>query len=578
MTWEEKRSDTQLKNELPPIVALGRRVGPCYERFSNLADALGRSPVLSRHIAEANMGVSPAGYAAVTIYYTFLSVVLFTVAAILVSLLTFSIIPLALLAGPLMVFVVCFYYPKMRSRTRAERLENELPALATYAAMASSAGIETFKVLETLASKQSPLEACKAEGAEVVRISTWFTKNPLLALEQMSMRHPSQQYRSWLSGLIYVTRTGGAIAKHAEEAADRAIEQLEQTWASFAERAVDMGNMVMMAYSFVPLLIFVMVTIFSSNAPNYTLLTLYIFLVSPLTTAALVLLVERTIPMTPEETRVFYLRSLPWLVIAIAVGLSLYFFMGLKSYVALAIALVVFTGPGGVAFEIANRAERSVEQQLPEFLSDLTESKRIGEELERAVPRISRIGRYSPVLNQLVKILATNIETGAPLPRAVQLAMARLRGWFGKVVFFLLQEAFLTGGGTVVMFERLAKFTRNYIQTRSKVRRDLRTHVAMYYVTAIIVVAAVVLVLRFALLPQSALFGQMAGGIIPMTVPSPEQVESLMTLIMTGVVFNSFELGLLAGKVGEGSLIGGFKHCAAATTITLAALIVAGIA
>jgi len=575
---ENKQADMSEKNKLPPIVALGRHVGPCYERFSNLADALGSSPVLCRHLAEANMGVSPAGYAAVMVYYALLSVALFAVAAVVLSLLFVSFLPLVLLFGPLIVFATLFYYPKMRSRARAEMLENELPALATYAAMASSAGIAIFKVLETIASKPSPLQACKAEGAEVVKVSTWFTKNPLLALEQMSTRHPSQQYRSWLSGLIYVTRTGGALAKHMEEAADHAIEQLEQTWASFAERAVDMGNMVMMAYSFVPLLIFVMVTIFSSNVPNFAMLTLYVFFVSPLTTAALVLLVERTIPMTPEDTRIFYVRSVPWLVIAIVAGILLYFFIGLKPYVAFAIALVIFTGPGCLAFEIANRTERSVEQQLPELLSDLTESKRIGEELERAIPRISKIGRYSETLNQLVKILATNIETGAPLPRAIQLAMARLRGWFGQVVFFLLQEAFITGGGTVIMFERLAKFTRNYIQTRNKVRRDLRTHVAMYYVTAIIVVAAVVLVLRFALLPQSALFGQMAGGMIPMTVPSPEQVGYLITLIMTGVVINSFELGLLAGKVGEGSLIGGFKHCAAATTITLVAFVIAGIA
>lgn len=575
---KNKHVDISEKNKLPPIVALGRHVGPCYERFSDLANALGSSPVLSRHLAEANMGVSPAGYAAVMIYYTFLSVALFAVAAVALALLFASLLPLILLLGPLAVFAMLFYYPKMQSRARAEKLENELPALATYAAMASSAGISTFKVLETVASKPSPLQACKAEGAEIVKVSTWFTKNPLLALEQMSIRHPSQQYRNWLSGMIYVTRTGGALAKHMEEAADRAIEQLEQTWSSFAERAVDMGNMVMMAYSFVPLLIFVMVTIFSSNVPNFTMLTLYVFFISPLTTAALVLLVERTIPMTPEDTRIFYVRSMPWLVVAIVAGILLYFFIGLKPYVAFAIALVIFTGPGCLAFEIANRTERSVEQQLPELLSDLTESKRIGEELERAIPRISKTGRYSETLNQLVKILATNIETGAPLPRAIQLAMARLRGWFGKVVFFLLQEAFITGGGTVIMFERLTKFTRNYIQTRNKVRRDLRTHVAMYYVTAIIVVAAVVLVLRFALLPQSSLFGQMAGGMIPMTVPSPEQVKYLITLIMTGVVINSFELGLLAGKVGEGSLIGGFKHCAAATTITLVAFVIAGIA
>lgn len=562
---------------LKPIQALGRPVKPCYRRFANLADALGTSPLLSRYLTEANMGVAPAGYAAVVINYTVLSIPFFVGASILLGFFLNSLLPLFFLAGPLVLFSLLFYYPKVRSRMRAEALENELPALATYTAMAGSAGVSTYKVLEGLASKPSPLETCRTEGAEVVKTSTWFTKDPLVAIEQMSTKHPSLQYRAWLSGLIYVTRTGGALAKHLEEAADRAIEQLEQMWLSFAERAVDMGNMVMMAYSFVPLLVFVMVTIFASNVPNFALLSMYVFVASPLTTVGMLLMVERVVPRTPEETRVFYVRAIPWLVVGAVVGIVLFFFVGLKAYVALAIGLVVFSAPGCMAFEVANRNERAVEKYLPEFLADVTESKRIGQELERAIPRIAQIGRYSRPLNQILKILAVNIETGAPIPRAIQLAMARLRGWFGKVVFFLLQEAFLTGGGTVIMFERLTKFTRNYIETRNRIRRNLRTHVAMYYVTAIIVIAAVVLVLRFALLPQSILFGQIAGGLIPMTVPSPEQVEALITLIMTGVVINSFELGLLAGKVAEGPLVSGFKHCAAATAITLGAFVVAGI-
>jgi flagellar protein FlaJ len=523
------------------------------------------------------MGVAPVGYASVILYYTFLSVLAFAGTAVLLCFLFFSPLPLLLLFGPLIVFLILLYYPVAGSRTRAEAIENELPALATYAAMAGSAGISAYKVLETLASKPSPLSASKGEGADIIKTSVWFTKDPLLAMEQMSTKHPSSQYRAWLSGLIYVTRTGGALAKHLEEAADRAIEQLEQRWASFAERAVDMGNMVMMAYSFVPLLVFVMVTIFASNMPNFTLLLLYIFIVSPLTTAGMLLMIERVLPRTPEETGVFYIRTLPWLAIAAVVGVGL-FLAGFKSYVTLAVALIVFSAPACVAFEVSNREELSVERYLPEFLADVTESKRIGQELERAIPRISEISRYSQPLNRIVKILAVNIETGAPIPRAVELAMARLRGWFSKVVFFLLQEAFLTGGGTVIMFERITKFTRNYIETRNRIRHNLRTHVAMYYVTALIVVAAVVLVLRFALLPQSMLFGQVAGGLIPMVVPSPEQVEYIVSLIMAGVVINSFELGLLAGKVSEGSLISGLKHCAAAVAITLGAFLVAGIA
>lgn len=560
-----------------PIRVLGRQVKTCYRRFPNLADRLGGSPLLSRRLAEANMGVAPEGYAAVILYYTFFSAFLFAGGAGLLCFLFFSLLPLFLLTGPLVVFLVLFYYPAAMSRTRAEAIENELPALATYAAMAGSAGISAYQVLEGLASKPSPLSASKGEGADVVKTSVWFTKDPLLAMEQMSTRHPSAQYRAWLSGLIYVTRTGGALAKHLEEAADRAIEQLEQRWASFAERAVDMGNMVMMAYSFVPLLVFVMMTIFTSNVPNFALLLLYIFVVSPLTTVGMLLMVERVLPRTPETTGVFYVRVIPWLVIATVVGAAL-LFAGFKSYVALAVGLIVFSAPACVAFEVANREELSVERYLPEFLADVTESKRIGQELERAIPRISEFGRYSQPLNRIIKILAVNIETGAPIPRATQLAMARLRGWFGRVAFFLLQEAFLTGGGTVIMFERITKFARNYIETRNRIRRSLRTHVAMYYVTALIVIAAVVLVLRFALLPQSALFGQVAGGMIPMVVPSPEQVEYLVALTMTGVVINIFELGLLAGKVSEGSIISGFKHCAAATAITLGAFVVAGIA
>jgi hypothetical protein len=59
-------------------------------------------------------------------------------------------------------------------------------------------------------------------------------------------------------------------------------------------------------------------------------------------------------------------------------------------------------------------------------------------------------------------------------------------------------------------------------------------------------------------------------------IPSMDIVKSMTTTVLSGVMLNSFVLGLLGGKITEGSIVAGFKHCILAVLITIVAIIFSG--
>jgi len=558
-----------------PIKALGVAVRSAHSRFSEPAEKLADKFNLPQNLEQGNMGVSPVGYASIVILYSVFSVPLCLGLGMLLLLLLSSPIPLLLGVVPAGVFLALMYYPSLAASSRSDAVESELPAVATYTAMLTSAGLHPFRAFENLSEKDSPLQASRKEGEVMVTHSQVFTKDPLLAMERFSLAHPSSKFRSWLSGMVHVIRTGGDLVAHLESAAENAMMDLERTWEKFTDTAESLSNTTMVFFSLVPLVLFVMMTVFTAFGAM-SILIAYIFFISPIVAALILLLAERLMPSVPESYREYYQSWLVTMFFGAVVTVVSIFAFNVKPYVALGIGIVSGTMPMAIRFELDNMRESAVERSLPDFLGDLTEGKRIGQPLERAIVNAAEAGRYSKPLVEIARRLAWNIQAGTPIPRAIDLAKGRLRSWYSNSIFFLLQEAIQSGGGTLPVFERLHKFADRIMDVKKRIKSGLRTHIAIYYLTAVIVVIAIVLILDFALIPQSQLFSELVGVNVPQFLPSPEAVHELITLIMTGIVLNSFTLGLIGGKITEGAVAAGFKHSVFAVAITLASLAYAG--
>jgi archaeal flagellar protein FlaJ len=148
------------------------------------------------------------------------------------------------------------------------------------------------------------------------------------------------------------------------------------------------------------------------------------------------------------------------------------------------------------------------------------------------------------------------------------------------VIAFLLLEVVDVGGGSPKMFIDLADFTEKNAQLDKQRRSEVRPYVIIPYIGAILMVATTAMMVYFvnasSLNPASlgipagqSQFGAGAG------LPTAQVATQLATLLLTASFFQSWIMGFVAGKMGEGSVADGFKHATLLVLIGIITVILA---
>jgi flagellar protein FlaJ len=139
----------------------------------------------------------------------------------------------------------------------------------------------------------------------------------------------------------------------------------------------------------------------------------------------------------------------------------------------------------------------------------------------------------------------------------------RTRSWMVQIVMFLLVETIDVGGGTIAMIESLARFNSLTQDVEKEKKMSVRPYVMMPYLASILLVATTVMMMSF-----TTGFGVTASG-VSSTASAGKGL--MQTIFMTAVIFNSYIIGIVAGKISEESISAGFKHAAILVVIALLA-------
>jgi flagellar protein FlaJ len=132
-----------------------------------------------------------------------------------------------------------------------------------------------------------------------------------------------------------------------------------------------------------------------------------------------------------------------------------------------------------------------------------------------------------------------------------------------QIVMFLLVETIDVGGGTIAMIESLANFNNLTDQIEKEKKMSVRPYIMMPYLAAILLVATTTLMLSF-----TTGFG-VTGTAVTATAAAAKGMTQ--TIFLTSVVFNSYLIGIVAGKISEESVAAGFKHAAILVVIAVIA-------
>jgi flagellar protein FlaJ len=288
------------------------------------------------------------------------------------------------------------------------------------------------------------------------------------------------------------------------------------------------------------------------------------------------------------------IRHIPLIVAAVLSGIGLVFYtnIGIMGNFIL-LAAIVGIIPYVLLTYLEFKRVKDIEDRLPTFLLDLSESQKIGLTLPEALKQVSRTD-YGK-LSAEIKKMNDQLSWGVPVQDAMSNFSVRMKRSkiIGRVVR-IINEAYSSGGDIARTMEATASDLTT-IKEAEKERRSVTSQHMMVMYAIYYIFVGIAIGLSQTLIPMLKLniqAGQI-GGLLSFQDPCSTcasipnigciscSIFSAMcqmfsfgsggscyynSLFITMAVIQGIFTGLVAGQIGEGSVIAGIKHSVIMTT------------
>jgi len=448
-------------------------------RLRGFAERMGLS--LAGDILQAGETISPYRFAAKNLFYAFIAFFISVPLGLVLALLVHPAM-LAVMAVP----AVPLAYPKLKLRSmvgdRRRGLEDEVPFFTVFASILQSVGISLYNSLLAVVGK-GVFRQIEKDALLVKRDVEFFFKSPVEALEDIGRRHPNEKMRTLMLGYTSEWRSGGDMAAYLDAKADDYLKDMEFRWRQYAERASDIGETTISLLFVFPMMILMAAFIFPGQALTMTSLVLTV--VVPLLAVAVFGFVHSTQPKTYNVIRGDVRLALA----AGAAGFAAAYLLHAPVWLCLAASLAAATALHGATVVLQMREINAMEKALPQFLRDVTEYRKMGYDIVKAITRIAEENTYNPVFDALLDSVAKQLSLG------VRMAEVEVpsRSWLTRMCFFLLGQVVESGGGTAKCLETLTNFTNHVVRVKKETRSSMRlyqllslfTPIALSFITAL---------------------------------------------------------------------------------------------
>jgi flagellar protein FlaJ len=557
---------------------------PLLKKLESLSFRLfgGIAPSLIKHgfnvkekLERARIKIYPITYISLMLLFA-----VFTIPVSIISLAIYFLVgftPIIFLVPiPFYVMMVFLVAPSSKASDRSSGLEREMPFAAAYISVMASGGIAPYTSFKRL-SEVELMPAMRGEAREIIKDVEIFGIDPLTALEQAAKKNPLDIFRDFLSGYASTVIIGGDIGHFLERKAEEIFKTRALRVKAAAERLgmlLETFIIVMVMMSLCFYILFSVDSIYSVGTSLYSGIILYTYLFTPLLSLMFIYLAHSMQPKTPitdmRPYKVFGIFG----AIAIVLFLVLTSFMGfvqipvvssIQSIIdlpaAIAIALFIATAPAAVLHSKLSKHRNGMESGISSFLRDLTEVRKTGLSPEKCIESLSN--RDYGVFTKELRKISSEISWGIPIKRVIMDFLKRTKSWMTQLVMFLLVETIDVGGGTIAMIESLARFNSLTQEVEKEKRMAVRPYIMMPYLASILLVATTIMMMSFTT-------GTLTVGITGAS-SAPKDFSMMKTIFLTSVIFHSYLIGVVAGKISEESIAAGFKHASILVIIALAA-------
>jgi flagellar protein FlaJ len=522
-------------------------------------------PVLKDDLLKSDLRVTPVGLVAVALMSTLLAGVM---TAVLVVWAAFARLPFLFLIGiaPLVMFLLVLNSPRFSKSSRASALENELPFVVGFMSILAGGGLSLMETLRQI-SGLNIFPAASREARRILIDAEVFGHDPITALDRAAKYSPSRGWGELLSGYTTVLRTGGDYVNylnlHLKDSFEALAERIKRTVEtvglvseSFLIVAVVLGMTLFTLY--------LVEALVNGNPAGITNVFIFAFVVVPLLSAAFVWLTDAVSPKWP------YIDTKAYKVFAVCFPLGVILFLiplPVKLYLHVSLSLLVISAAPAFVATKRSRERRMIERMLPEFIKDVAEGRKIGLPPEESIERTGETNNYS-ALSKHVNKMAAQLSWGVSLTKVIAAFSREVNSWIAKAIGTLMLEVVEIGGATLRGFDEMAVFTNRVSIMESDKRSSLRPFVLVAYVGGLMLLVTTFMMV-YILYQEPKLVIRGAPALI--AAANPNSIDSLLT----AGIFQCWTIGIVAGKMGEGSVADGFKHASALVVLSLVAVLVA---
>lgn len=478
---------------------------------------------------------------------------------------------------PLIVYLMMINLPKMQASDLQFNVDSELPFFAAYLSMISQAGLSVTSAIERLANIKL-LKSIGRIAKEVVVKNRALGMDPLTALTETALDTPSHLFQSLIMGYVTNVRTGGDILHYLEirlseivnDTLDRARRGAEFL-STLMESYIGAGVILLIGLN----VLYLAQAITPSGNPMAALQQavsnnlLFGLLVVPAISVAFIYLGEVSIyrvPYTDVRPYIAFGVSSVLAMIAVLIGYTSIFHYDLGYVIKLgpinmdfamylAMVLIILYTPAALYANKVVSERKSLERAFSEFLRDFTELRKSGFTPEKIISTLAVTRDYG-VLSRYLSDISKQIRYGIPIRVVLSEFIAKVRSYYARVFAWLLLESIEYGGATPETLESLASFSSMMIRINDDLLARLKPLRFVPYMGATLL-SITLLIMVFTVISLSSAL---------LHLPQYYIYYITGSFALTAVI-DSFIMGLVAGKLGEGELAMGFKHAVAITAL-----------
>jgi len=211
--------------------------------------------------------------------------------------------------------------------------------------------------------------------------------------------------------------------------------------------------------------------------------------------------------------------------------------------------LLAVISPIAILNYIDYRWRKAVDAHLPDLFRSIVQAQEIGMTLPKALEEAAKRD-YGPLTPELKK-MTVQISWGASFEEALLAFGRRVGTVLTQRTVPMIIEASRSGGRVEKVFDPMGKFIQTTVLLEKERKTQTKPYIAIIYVALFVFLFTIVILFKT--------FFTNVEGVTLFSMPTSSPAD-LKRIFLHLTLVQGFFSGIVAGKMGEGSVSAGLKH------------------